>query len=90
MEVIVSFESRQNFHTLLWEAHLLASFREQGLRVTQDNASPDFHISNHLGGEAWVEAVTANPETPYDHVNAPPSEAPDTRRERQIDPAAAQ
>jgi hypothetical protein len=77
-----------NFHTRLWEAHLLACFREQGLRVTQDHASPDFHIANYLGGEAWVEAVTANPETPYDHVNAEPSEAPETRRERQIGPAA--
>lgn len=60
-----------NFHTRLWEAQLLAAFREQGLHVTQPVESPDFHIENHLGDEAWVEAVTANPSTPYNHVNAP-------------------
>ena len=31
-----------NFHTRLWEAHLLASFREQGLLVTQDYQSQIF------------------------------------------------
>lgn len=48
----------ENFHTRLWEAHLLAIFREQGLLVTQPKESPDFHIENRLGDEAWVEAVT--------------------------------
>lgn len=69
------------FHTRLWEAQLLASFREQGLLVTQPYESPDFHIKNRLGGEAWVEAVTANPQVPYNHVNARPSAAPTTREE---------
>jgi hypothetical protein len=46
-----------NFHTRLWEAQLLASFREQGLLVTQPYDSPDFRIENRIGGEAWVEAV---------------------------------
>lgn len=60
-----------NFHTRLWEAQLLATFREQGLLVTQPHPSPDFRIENEQGGIAWVEAVTANPSTPFDHVNAP-------------------
>jgi hypothetical protein len=77
-----------NFHTRLWEAHLLACLREQGLRVTQDHASPDFHIENHHGGDAWIEAVTANPPTPYDHFNTQPASEPETRRERLIGPAA--
>lgn len=70
-----------NFHTRLWEAQLLASFREQGLLVTQPHESPDFRIENRLGGEAWVEAVTANPPVPYNHVNAPHSTAPTAREE---------
>lgn len=65
-----------NFHTRLWEAQLLASFREQGLFVTQPYVSPDFRIENRLGGEAWVEAVTANPLVPYNHANAQPTPAP--------------
>ena len=78
----------RNFHTRLWEAQLLASFREQGLLVTQPHRSPDFRIQNRLGGEAWVEAVTANPAVPYDHVNAPPTSPPKDIRERFIGPAA--
>ncbi len=70
-----------NFHTRLWEAQLLAAFREQGLLVTQSHESPDFRIENRLGGEAWVEAVTANPSVPYNHVNAPHSVAPVAREE---------
>ncbi|WP_037427091.1 MULTISPECIES: hypothetical protein [Sinorhizobium] len=70
-----------NFHTRLWEAQLLAAFREQGLLVEQPHPSPDFRIENRLGGEAWVEAVTANPIVPYNHVNAPPSEQPDDKEE---------
>jgi hypothetical protein len=65
-----------NFHTRLWEAQLLASFREQGLLVTQPHESPDFRIENRCGGEAWVEAVTANPTVPYNHVNARRSTPP--------------
>jgi hypothetical protein len=38
-----------NFHTRLWEAQLLASFREQGLLVTQPHPSPDFRIESRLG-----------------------------------------
>jgi hypothetical protein len=70
-----------NFHTRLWEAQLLASFREQGLLVTQPFESPDFRIENRSGGEAWVEAVTANPAVPYNHVNARLSTPPETRKE---------
>lgn len=70
-----------NFHTRLWEAQLLASFREQGLLVEQPYESPDFRIENRLGGEAWVEAVTANPSVPYNHVNAPFPDVPTDREE---------
>lgn len=70
-----------NFHTRLWEAHLLASLREQGLLVEQPFESPDFHIANRLGNEAWVEAVTANPQVPYNHVNAPFADVPTDREE---------
>jgi hypothetical protein len=77
-----------NFHTRLWEAQLLASFREQGLLVTQPQESPDFRIQNRLGGEAWVEAVTANPSVPYNHVNSPPSSPPHDRAERFFGSAA--
>ena len=60
-----------NFHTRLWQPQLLASFREQGLLTTQPFPSPDYRIANRQGGKAWVEAVTANPAIPYEHVNAP-------------------
>lgn len=70
-----------NFHARLWEAQLLASLREQGLLVTQPHASPDFRIENRFGSVAWIEAVTANPPVPYDHVNAPPSKMPTEPRE---------
>ena len=77
-----------NFHTRLWEAQLLASFREQGLLVTQPHLSPDFRIENRHASEAWVEAVTANPPVPYNHVNSPPSHPPEGRKERFLGPAA--
>ena len=77
-----------NTHKRLWEAQLLASFREQGLIVTQPYPSPDFHIENRLGGEAWVEAVTANPSEPYNHVGLNPSLPPDDSKERVLGPAA--
>ncbi|MBO9501646.1 hypothetical protein [Brevundimonas sp. A19_0] len=77
-----------NFHTRLWEAQLLASFREQGLLVTQPHESPDFHIENRKGDEAWVEAVTANPAVLYEHVNAPRGQPPQAREELFFGPAA--
>lgn len=77
-----------NFHTRLWEAILLGCLREQGLLVTQPFPSPDFRIENRLGGEAWIEAVTANPSEPYDHANTPTSSAPLNIRERLIGGAA--
>ena len=70
-----------NFHTRLWEAQLLASMREQGLFVTQPHDSPDFRIENRRGCVAWVEAVTANPPVPYEHVNAPHSTMPTEPRD---------
>ena len=78
----------ENFHTRLWEAHLLAIFREQGLLVTQPKESPDFHIENRLGDEAWVEAVTANPEERYEHFGASPVPPPADRHERFLGAAA--
>lgn len=78
----------RNFHTRMWEAQLLAAFREQGLLVSQPVDSPDFHIQNPLGGEAWVEAVTANPEVPFEHVNAPRSAPPTERDALFFGPAA--
>jgi len=77
-----------NFHTRLWEAQLLASFREQGLLVTQDYQSPDFCVSNRHGGEAWIEAVTANPVERYEHYGAEPMDPPQEQRERVLGNAA--
>jgi hypothetical protein len=64
-----------NFSSRLFELYLLACFREQGLIVRQDHASPDFQIKKN-GVECWIEAVTANSETPRsagisDWVHAP-------------------
>lgn len=77
-----------NFHTRLWEAILLACFREQGLNVAQPYPSPDFKIENRLGGEAWIEAVTTNPETRFEHVGAFPTSPPHDLNERLLGPAA--
>lgn len=64
-----------NFASRLFELYLLACFREQGLMVYQDHVSPDFRIEND-GTACWIEAVTANSETPRaggigDWVHAP-------------------
>lgn len=77
-----------NFHTRMWEAQLLATFREQGVLVTQPHPSPDFHIENRRGDEAWIEAVTANPAIPYDHVGSEPSRPPADPKERVLGAAA--
>lgn len=77
-----------NTHTRMWEALLLAALREQGILVTQPLESPDFHIRNRLGGEAWVEAVTANPSERSSHINAPLSEPPLDPEARFFGPAA--
>ncbi|MFC7498472.1 hypothetical protein ACFQRC_04475 [Enterovirga sp. GCM10030262] len=66
----------ENFHTRLWEAQLLASFREQGILVTQPFESPDFRIENREGRAAWVEAVTANPPVRFEPVGARPTRQP--------------
>ncbi len=70
-----------NFHTRIWEAQLLASFREQGLLVSQPFESPDFRIENRSGAVAWVEAVTANPPVPYNHVNSVRAPIPTDKEE---------
>lgn len=64
-----------NFASRLFELYLLACFREQGLVVRQDHVSPDFSIEKD-GAACWIEAVTANSETPRaggigDWVHAP-------------------
>ncbi len=76
------------FHTRLWELYLYASFKEQGRLVTQNVPSPDFLISNLKGEEAWIEAGTANPEMPYDHVTPAPTSAPTELQEKKMGPAA--
>jgi hypothetical protein len=68
----------ENFHARVWESLLLACFREQGMLVTQPYRSPDFHIENRRGEEAWIEAVTANPPVRYNHFNAEPQVLPRT------------
>jgi hypothetical protein len=78
----------QGFHNRLWEAHLLACLREQGLHVSQPNESPDFRIGNDAGEVAWIEAVTANPPVPYNHYNAPPAQIPEGRESLFFGPAA--
>lgn len=77
-----------NFHTRMWEAQLFAALREQGHTVRQDFSSPDFHISNPRGSEAWIEAVTANPTEAYDHYGAPVYKPPSDMRERLLGPMA--
>lgn len=52
-----------NFASRLFELYLIACFREQGLSVRQDHVSPDFFIDKD-GDTCWIEAVTANSETP--------------------------
>lgn len=64
-----------NFAARLFELYLLACFREQGLVVRQDHVSPDFCIEQD-SASCWIEAVTANSETPRaggigDWVHAP-------------------
>lgn len=78
----------ENFHTRLWEAQLLASFREQGILVTQPVESPDFRIENRKGGAAWVEAVTANPPVRFEPVGARPTRQPAESAELFFGPAA--
>ncbi|WP_246875644.1 hypothetical protein [Pantoea ananatis] len=77
-----------NFHTRIWEAMLLGSFREQGLFVAQEQPSPDFHVTNRVGGEAWIEAVTVNPSERYDHASAGVAPFPINRRQRILGTAA--
>lgn len=59
---VPDFQTR-SFASRLFELYLLACFREQGLRVRQDHVSPDFVIEKD-GKSCWIEAVTANSETP--------------------------
>jgi len=78
----------ENLHTRLWEALLLACFREQGLMVSQLHEAPDFRIENQSGPEGWVEAVTANPPVRFEHVGAKPVGQPRDTRELFLGTAA--
>jgi hypothetical protein len=70
-----------NFVSRLFELYLLACFREQGLCVRQDHVSPDFLIEKD-GEECWIEAVTANSETPRAGRIGDWVQAPEDRIER--------
>lgn len=70
-----------NFASRLFELYLLACFREQGLSVRQDHVSPDFLIENETDA-CWIEAVTANSETPRAGGIGDWVHAPEDRNER--------
>ncbi|MGV0821162.1 hypothetical protein [Martelella sp. AMO21009] len=70
-----------NFASRLFELYLLACFREQGLSVRQDHVSPDFFVEKD-GDRCWIEAVTANSETPRAGGIGDWVHAPEDRNER--------
>jgi len=70
-----------NFASRLFELYLLACFREQGLSVRQDHDSPDFLIEKE-NDACWIEAVTANSETPRAGGIGDWVHAPEDRNER--------
>ncbi|MCS3502262.1 hypothetical protein M2189_008227 [Bradyrhizobium japonicum] len=72
-----------NFASRLFELYLLACFREQGLIVRQEHVSPDFLIEND-DAACWIEAVTANSETPRSGGIGDWVHAPVDRNERMI------
>ena len=78
----------ENFDSRLWELYLLACFREQGVMVTQDHPSPDFHIDRD-GHYCWVEAVTANPQDRSAQDVTVPVHAPEDRTQRLLGAPAA-
>ena len=71
----------ENFDSRLWELYLFACFREQGVTVTQDYPSPDFHIGRN-GHSCWVEAVTTNPQNRAEQDITTPVHAPEDLSER--------
>ncbi|EJC64767.1 hypothetical protein Rleg5DRAFT_1538 [Rhizobium leguminosarum bv. viciae WSM1455] len=77
----VSDFQTNNFASRLFELYLLACFREQGLVVRQDHVSPDFWIEKD-GAACWIEAVTANSDTPRSGGIGPWVNAPENRGER--------
>ncbi|GAA0598148.1 hypothetical protein [Caenispirillum bisanense] len=84
----VSDFQTSNFASRLFELYLLACFREQGLRVQQDHVSPDFLIEKD-GDVCWIEAVTANSETPRAGGIGDWVHAPEDRNERLMGGPAA-
>lgn len=70
-----------NFSSRLFELYLLACLREQGVNVLQDYVSPDFLIEKD-SIECWIEAVTANSETPRAGGIGEWVQAPEDRNER--------
>ncbi|WP_405232042.1 hypothetical protein [Lentisalinibacter salinarum] len=76
-----------NFDSRLWELYLFACFREQGIRTSQDQPSPDFFIERD-GHSGYVEAVTTNPPGERLEGFPPPQHSPEDHTERMIGPAA--
>jgi hypothetical protein len=77
----VSDFQTSNFPSRLFKLYLLACFREQGLSVRQDHVSPDFLIEKE-GDTCWIEAVTANSDTPRAGGIGDWMHAPEDRIER--------
>lgn len=73
----------ENFDSRLFELYLFASFREQGVTVSQDHDSPDFFIAR-AGHQCGIEAVTANPKEKRTQGLTTPTFAPESREERLI------
>lgn len=72
-----------SFDARLWELYLVAAFREQGVYISQDQVSPDFLIERG-DDQAYVEAVTANPQGERLQGFTTPVFAPEDRSERLI------
>ena len=76
------------FDARLWELYLFASFKEQGIKISQNLPAPDFCLSRD-GNILFVEAVTANPEgTRMADLSKYPVSAPETLEERLIGASA--
>lgn len=77
-----------NFDSRIWELYLFACFREQGIRVSQAHASPDFYLERD-DLSAYIEAVTAHSAEGPLPMPSIPAFAPEDREERLIGSAAA-
>jgi hypothetical protein len=77
-----------NFDSRLFELYLLAVFRQQGIRVSQNQVSPDFHIERERH-ECFVEAVTTNPKDVRIQGYTLPTFASEAREHRLLGSPAA-